>query len=122
MTEAHSRFGDVQDLTLALLDAIEEHISVSDFKPYGDRVLVKPMEREHIQKRGELFVVQDQENKSRLNLVLRVGSSVSADLSPGDVLITGRYVGHPQTIMGENLRLIKDEDLLAVLDAGAEEA
>lgn len=116
MSEATAYHDEIHDREMALLDAFEEHADLAQFRTIKDRILVDRLERPDTQKRGDLHVVKSTENKNWLHFVLRVGGSVDLALEPGDIIITGRRVGQTLTWEGEQLRLVKEKDVLALFD------
>ena len=97
----------------AAITIIADELGIDQFKPARDRVLCKPMEKEYVAKVGLLYVVEDDEKRARFNLVVAVGADVK-DVAVGDVIITGRYVGHPIEYNGEAFRLFPEADVLGV--------
>ncbi len=104
----------------AAIKIILDEMDISSVQPLGDRVLVKPMEKEFVQKTasGRLFVVEGDDKRARMHLVLGVGKVAAEDhdLKVGDIVVAGRYVGHPIEWRRENYRLIAGQDILGTLN------
>lgn len=113
MAEATVKHDELREHIQAAVTIISDELGIAEFTPVGDRVLCKPMEKEFVQKRGLLFVVEDDDKRARFNLVVAVGDEVEG-VKPGDVVISGRYVGHPIEWRGENFRLFPLQDILGV--------
>ena len=113
MAEATVRHDELRYMIQAAVSIIADELGIAEFKPMQDRVLCKPMEKEFVRKEGLLFVVEDDDKRARFHLVVAVGSNVEG-VQVGDVVITGRYVGHPIEYNHESFRLIPEDDLLGV--------
>jgi chaperonin GroES len=123
MTEAKTVDNEVSTLVQTLLSTMEERLTIDHLIPLKDRVLVKPMEKENVHKKGNLYVVESDENKVRRQLVLACGDAVQGkvDVKVGDIVLSGRYVGHMIEWGGENYRLLPWQDILAVVDTETED-
>ncbi len=113
MAEATITRDDLREHVQAAVRIIVDDLLPADFMPVKDRVLCKPMEREYLEKEGSLFVIRDTDNRARFNLVVGVGSTVE-DITVGDIVLTGRYVGHPLEFEGESFRLTPAQDILGI--------
>jgi chaperonin GroES len=90
--------------------------------PLGDRVVVRPLEAEGKTK-GGIIVPDTAKEKPQEGEVVAVGvgrtlenGTVRApEVKSGDRVLYGRYSGNEITIDGEELIIMREEDLLAVL-------
>lgn len=121
-TPTHPRLKEILPEAARIL---YNEVDVDEIQPLGARVLCKPIEEDMIEEveGSDLFVVRDNKDKPRFNLVLRTGpgrlSKETGErepmpVSPGDLLVTGGYVGHPVEWGRENFRMIHVGDILGV--------
>jgi chaperonin GroES len=103
--------------------AARENSGDSDMKvrPLNDRVLVKRVE-EADKTAGGLFIPDSAKEKPQRGKVLAVGSGryengqrVALDVKKGDEVLFGKYGGSEITVDGEDLLILKEDDILGVL-------
>ena len=82
--------------------------------PLGDRLVLQQCAAEETTKSGIVLTSQSQE-KPQQAIVKAVGKDVKAELAEGDTVIYSKYAGNTVKIDGEELMIIKEEDILAVL-------
>jgi chaperonin GroES len=89
--------------------------------PLADRVVVKPLE-EAEQMRGGLYIPDTAKEKPQQGEIVAVGPGKFEDgkLAPmtvkvGDRVLYGKYSGTEVTIEGENVLILRESDVLAVL-------
>lgn len=95
-------------------------------RPLYDRVVVKPLEAETTTKGGIVLPGKAAEKPSE-GEVVAIGSGAVLDngeLRPlavkvGDRVLFGKYAGTELTIDGEELLVMKESDILAVLEGEA---
>ncbi len=119
MAEATVKDSELKEHIQSAIKIILDEMDISSVQPIGDRVLVKPMEKEFIQETASgLFVVEGDDKRVRMHLVLGVGKVAAEDhdLKVGDIVVAGRYVGHPIEWRRENYRLIAGQDILGTLN------
>lgn len=80
-------------------------------KPLGDRVIVRRSEAEN--KIGTLFVPDDAKEKPLEGVVVAVG--VKSELKPKDRVQFGKYSGVETKIKGEELLILREDEILVVL-------
>jgi len=94
-----------------------------NIQPLGDRVLVKPLEAESKTK-GGILIPDTAKEKPQEGKVVSVGKgkiSESGQLQPlevkaGDKVLYGKYSGSEITTKeGEELLIMKEEDILAII-------
>lgn len=90
-------------------------------QPLADRVVVRPLE-ETEQMRGGLYIPDTAKEKPQQGEVIAVGPGrlekgqrVPMDLKVGQRVLYGKYAGTEVTIDDEQLLIIKESDVLAVI-------
>ena len=91
-------------------------------KPLADRVLIKRLEAEETTKGGIILTAAAKE-KPDLSVVVAVGPGGMVDgkevemiLKPGDKVITSKYMGTEVKIDGEQLTIVKQSDVVAIVE------
>jgi chaperonin GroES len=95
--------------------------STMNLKPLGDRVIVKQDEAEKTTSSG-LYLASDSKEKPTTGTVLAVGEGkvIEADeilpmpVKVGDKVIYGKYGGTEITVGGEDVLILRADDLYAV--------
>ncbi len=89
--------------------------------PLADRVVIRPLE-ETEQMRGGLYIPDTAKEKPQQGEVIAVGPGrfekgehVKMELKVGDKVLYGKYSGTEVTIDAEQLLIIKESDVLAVV-------
>ncbi len=82
--------------------------------PLGERLVLKQCKAEETTKSGIVLPGQSQE-KPQEAVVVAVGPEVKAELVAGDKVIYSKYAGSTVKVDGEELMIIKEEDILAVV-------
>ena len=87
-------------------------------KPLADRVVIKRLEAEETTKGGIIL-----KEKPDLSVVVAVGpgglvdgKEVTMILKPGDKVITSKYMGTEVKIDGEQLTIVKQSDVVAIVE------
>ena len=90
-------------------------------QPLGDRVLIKRLEAEEKTK-GGIVLPDTAKEKPQEGKVVAVGKGktvdgkqLSLELREGDKVLFGKYSGTEVTVDGEELLIVKEEDVLAVV-------
>jgi chaperonin GroES len=93
----------------------------STVTPLADRVVVRALE-ETEQMRGGLFIPDTAKEKPMQGEVIAVGPGryeegkrVPMDLKVGDKVLYGKYSGTEVTIEGDQLLILREADVLAVI-------
>lgn len=82
-------------------------------KPLGDRVLIKPADA--ISKTaGGVIIPDTAKKKPQKGEVIAIGKKVD-EMKVGDIVLYGQYAGTELEIEGSEHRMMRDEDVLAVL-------
>ncbi len=91
-------------------------------RPLEDRVLIKMMEKEETTKSGIILAGNAQE-KSQIATVLEVGPGLEEDgkrkemyVKKGDKVIINSYAGTNVKYEGENYIIVKQDEILAIVD------
>jgi chaperonin GroES len=92
-------------------------------RPLADRVVVQALE-ESEQTRGGLYIPDTAKEKPQEGKVIAVGpgklSEQGARLGPdtreGDTVLYGKYSGTEVTVDGEEYLILRESDILAVID------
>lgn len=91
-------------------------------KPLADRVIIKMVEAEETTKGGIILTAAAKE-KPDLSVVVAVGPGGMVDgkevemiLKPGDKVITSKYMGTEVKIDGEQLTIVKQSDVVAIVE------
>jgi chaperonin GroES len=96
------------------------------FRPLGDRVLVRRVEEEEKTK-GGIIIPDTAKEKPQEGEVIAVGPGARddsgkiqpLDVSVGDRILFGKWSGTEVKLDGEDLLIMKESDILGVLDAAA---
>lgn len=94
------------------------------FRPMGDRVLIKRVEEEALTK-GGIIIPDTAKEKPQEGEVIAVGPGVRddsgklqpLDVAPGDRILFGKWSGSEVKLDGQDLLIMKESDILGVLDA-----
>ena len=91
-------------------------------KPLADRGVIKRLEAEETTKGGIILTAAAKE-KPDLSVVVAVGPGGMVDgkevkmiLKPGDKVITSKYMGTEVKIAGEQLTIVKQSDVVAIVE------
>lgn len=91
-------------------------------KPLGDRVVIKNVEAEETTKSG-LILTSGAKEKPQMAEVLAVGpggmvdgKEVTMQVSVGQKVIYSKYAGTEVTIDGEEIIIVRQSDILAVVE------
>ena len=90
-------------------------------KPLADRVVVKALEEAETM-RGGLYIPDTAKEKPQQGEIIAVGPGrfekdkrVPMDVKVGDKVLYGKYSGTEVTIEGEQLLILRESDVLAVI-------
>ena len=96
------------------------------FRPLHDRVVVRRLEEEERTK-GGIIIPDTAKEKPQQGEVVAVGPGarneeghiVALDVKAGDRVLFGKWSGTEVKIDGEDLLIMKESDILGVIEAGA---
>jgi len=99
------------------------------FRPLGDRVLVRRVEEEEKTK-GGIIIPDTAKEKPQEGEVIAVGPGARdesgkvqpLDVVVGDRILFGKWSGTEVKLDGEDLLIMKERDILGVLEAGKAKA
>jgi chaperonin GroES len=92
-------------------------------RPLHDRVVVRRLE-EGEQQIGGILIPDSAREKPQRGTVIAVGSGtvredgtrVPLDVKPGDLILFGKYASQDVTLDGEELLIMRETEVLAVLE------
>ena len=92
-------------------------------KPLGDRLVIKPNEQEEMTASG-LVLPETAKEKPQQGTILAVGPGrrdddgdrIELDVAIDDVVLYAKYAGTEIKIDGEKLLILKESDVLAILE------
>ena len=95
-----------------------------NMRPLADRVLVEPLEKEETFAGGELVLPDTAKEKPQQGEVLAVGAGrmddegkrLPMDVSVGDTILFAKYSGTEIKLDGKKLLIIKESDILAIVE------
>ena len=86
-------------------------------KPLADRVLIQPVPAEEVTMAG-IIIPDSAKEKPLKGTVLAVGPGTkdeTMELKKGDTVLYGKYVGTEVEIDGENVLIMRQNDVLAII-------
>ena len=89
---------------------------MSNFRPLGTRVLVRRVEAE--EKVGSIFIPDAAKEKPQEGEVLAIGDGDEKGpltVAVGDRILFGKWSGADVKIDGEDLLIMKEEDILGII-------
>jgi chaperonin GroES len=100
----------------------EAHMSLK-LKPLGDRVLVEPIEREEMTSSG-IYVPETAKERPQEGMVVAVGPGrkdddgklIPMDVKMGDRVLYAKYGGTEVKLEDKKYLILKETDILAILD------
>ncbi len=100
-----------------------------NFRPLGDRVLVKRVEEEQ-KTRGGIIIPDTAKEKPQEGEVVAVGPGardedgdyIKMDVKAGDRILFGKWSGTEVRLDGQDLLIMKESDILGVVEGRAETA
>ncbi len=98
----------------------------SSIRPLNDRIIVRRTE-EAEQMRGGLFIPDTAKEKPQEGEVIAVGNGkllengtrIAIDLKSGDKVLFGKYAGTEIKLDGEEYLILREDDVLGVIEAAA---
>ena len=94
-----------------------------NIKPLSDRVVVEALD-ESEEMRGGLYIPDTAKEKPQQGKVIAAGPGrlsdqgerLAPDVSEGDTVLYGKYSGTEVTVHGEEYLILRESDILAVID------
>ena len=97
--------------------------TATKLRPLGDRVVVKPTEREEMTKSGIVLPDTAKEKPQEGTIIaagpgkiLDDGTREAMDVKVGDKVLYAKYAGTEFKIDGDELLIVKQSDILAVVE------
>ena len=90
-------------------------------QPLGDRVLIKQLEAEDKTKGGIILPDTAKEKPQEAEVVavgkgkVEDGKTIAPEVKAGDKILYGKYSGTEIKVDGEELIIVKEEDILAII-------
>ena len=84
-------------------------------QPLNDRIVVKRTEEEEVSK-GGIIIPDSAKEKPIQGKVLDDGSKMPLDVKKGDTVLFSKYAGSEVNIQGEELLIMREDDVLAVVE------
>ena len=99
------------------------------FRPLGDRVVVRRVEEE-AKTKGGIIIPETAKEKPQEGEIIAVGPGardedgkrVELDVKAGDRILFGKWSGTEVKIDGEDLIIMKESDVLGIVDAPSSSA
>ena len=93
-------------------------------RPLQDRVLIKRLEDDTEKTKGGLYIPDSAKEKPQQGKVMAVGKGrmndegkvIPLDVKAGDKILFGKYSGSTVKIDGEELLVMREEDIMAVVN------
>jgi chaperonin GroES len=100
------------------------HVAKALLRPLHDRVLVKRLDEKN-EKHGHIIIPDSAKEKPQEGTVIAIGAGKMTDqgknlplaVKAGDRILFGKYSGSEVTLRGNEYLIMKEEDVLAVLDS-----
>jgi chaperonin GroES len=97
-----------------------------NIRPLNDRIIVRRMEEQE-QMRGGLYIPDTAKEKPQEGEVLAVGAGkllengqrIPIDLKAGDRILFGKYAGTEIKLDGEEYLILREDDVLGVVETAA---
>jgi chaperonin GroES len=94
----------------------------TNLRPLGDKIVVKPLERQEMTKSG-IYIPETVKEKPQEGEVLAVGLGkyidgklVPLDVKVGDKVLFSKYGGDEIKIDDQELKIISESDILAIIE------
>ena len=96
-----------------------------NIRPLYDRIVVKRLDNEAEKTSGGLFIPDSAKEKPQEGEVMSVGKGkrledgkvVPLDVQPGDRILFGKYSGSEIKLDGDEFLIMREDEVLGILDA-----
>ena len=114
---------DIITFGFAVILIAEKELEAMQLQPLNDRIVVKRTEEEEVTK-GGIIIPDTAKEKPIQGKVLAVGtgkvmddgSKLPLDVKKGDTVLFSKYAGAEVKIEGEDLLIMREDDVLAVVE------
>ena len=97
--------------------------ATAKIEPLSDRVVVRPLEDDE-QMRGGLYIPDTAKEKPQQGEIMAVGPGkvsdqgerIAPEVKAGDKVLYGKYSGTEVTVDGEEYLILRESDVLAILN------
>ena len=97
--------------------------ATAKIEPLSDRVVVRPLEEDE-QMRGGLYIPDTAKEKPQQGEIMAVGPGkvsdqgerIAPDVKAGDKVLYAKYSGSEVTVDGEEYLILRESDVLAILN------
>jgi chaperonin GroES len=104
-----------------MVDAVLSNVKI---RPLGDRVLVRPLEKER-QEKGGIIIPDTAKEKPQEGEVIAVGKGkitdegkvLPMDVKVGDKVLYGKYAGTELKIDDKEYQIMNQDDILGILES-----
>ena len=100
--------------------------TATKLRPLGDRVVIQPTPREEMTKSGIVLPDTAKEKPQEGKIIAAgpgrltdEGTREPMDVKEGDTVLYAKYAGTEFKIEGEELLIVSQKDILAIVEAGA---
>ncbi len=101
-----------------------------DIRPLHDRIVVKRLEQQEATTAGGLFIPDSAKEKPQEGQVVAVGNgkktedgkTIVLDVKVGDRILFGKYSGSDIKLDGQEYMIMREDEVLAVLEGGSQTA
>ena len=103
---------------------------MTSIRPLHDRVIVRRISESDSKTAGGLFIPDTAKEKPQEGEVVAVGKGkllengirVAPDVNPGDRVLFGKYSGNEVKLDGEELLIVREDDILGIVERAAKSA
>ena len=97
-------------------------------RPLHDRILVERLEEQEV-RRGGIIIPDTAKEKPQEGKVIAAGNGkvkddgkrIALDVKAGDLILFGKYSGQEIKLDGEDYLIMREDEVLAVIEGGAGE-
>jgi chaperonin GroES len=95
---------------------------MAKLKPLADRVVVRPSDAEEVSAGGLIIPDTAKEKPQRGTIVaagpgkVENGTKIEMSVKEGDTVLYGKYAGTEVTLEGEDLLIMRESDILGIVD------
>jgi chaperonin GroES len=105
---------------------MRQHVRTMNVRPLHDRIIVQRLD-EGEQQIGGIIIPDSAKEKPQQGKVLAVGAGritdegqrIPLDVEPGNVILFGKYSGQEIKLDGEEYLIVKEDEVLAVIDSAS---